>query len=113
MRKGDFDLAIHPLLAEPDPDVYFNQIYRSTSFLNYGPYSNPRVDALIERGVTTGDRAQRKAIYDELQRLVDEEAANLALYSQNRLDVVRKGVSGYVQLPNGSRLFLRDTWLER
>jgi len=27
--------------------------------------------------------------------------------------VVRKGVSGYVQLPNGSRLFLRDTWLER
>lgn len=113
MRKPDFDLAIHPLLAEPDPDIYFNQIYRTGNFLNYGRYSNPRVDALIEQGVTTPDKAARKAVYDELQRLVDEEAANLALFSQNRLDVLRKTVRGYTQLPNGSRIYFRDTWLER
>jgi peptide/nickel transport system substrate-binding protein len=113
VRKPDFDLAIHPLLSESDPDAYFSPIYKSGNLLNYSRYTNPRVDALIDRGVTTADKAQRKATYEELQRLVDEEATDVALFSQNRIDVLRKAVKGYVQLPNGSRTFYRDTWLER
>jgi peptide/nickel transport system substrate-binding protein len=113
IRRQEYDLAIHALLSEPDPDVYFAQVYKTGSVLNVSGYSNPRVDALIERGVSTGDRAQRKAIYDELQRLVDEEAPTPTLFTQNRVDVVRKTVKGYAQIPNGSRITYRDTWLER
>jgi peptide/nickel transport system substrate-binding protein len=111
-RRAEFDLLIHPLLSEPDPDAY-TQPYKAGVLLNYGKYSNARLEELIDRGVTTPDKVQRKTVYDEMQRLIDQEVVNVALFSQNRIDVVRKGVKGYTQSPTGSRVSYRDTWLEK
>ncbi len=81
---------------EPDDDVYM----AFTSGLgeegtNYSGYRNPRVDELLERGRTTMDPAARKAIYQELQRVLTEDPPYNYLVYLKHVYGVREGVTGF------------------
>lgn len=81
---------------EPDDDVYM----AFTSGLgeegtNYSGYRNPRVDELLERGRTTMDSAARKAIYQELQRVLTEDPPYNYLVYLKHVYGVREGVTGF------------------
>ncbi|MHB1415251.1 MAG: ABC transporter substrate-binding protein [Chloroflexota bacterium] len=61
-----------------DPDDNFRRMYRSDLPFPKGTngtfYDNPRVDELIDQGVSTADSSKRLAIYKELQKIVLEDA---------------------------------------
>lgn len=55
-----------------DPDQY--GLWHSTQNTNLTHYQNPRIDALLENGRKTTDQSERRAIYQEFQQFLLEDA---------------------------------------
>jgi peptide/nickel transport system substrate-binding protein len=102
--KGNFKLFSLSRNGVQDPDYLYNILYSKNTppeGQNRGYYSNPRVDELLLQGRTTFDRAKRKPIYDEVQKLVQQDLPYLSLYHQLNAAVTRKNIDGYVPYPAG------------
>lgn len=102
--KGNFQLYSLSRNGVQDPDYLYNIIYSKNAppeGQNRGYYSNPRVDQLLVEGRGTFDRAKRKPIYDEVQKLVQQDLPYLSLYHQINAAVMRKNIDGYVPYPAG------------
>jgi peptide/nickel transport system substrate-binding protein len=91
-----------------DPDCYL--FFHSTAGVdadgnlvgfNDVEYSNPRVDELLELGRTTMDPKERKAIYDELQLIFNEELPYIFMYTQNVITAMNKKFQGVTISPLG------------
>ena len=58
----------------PDPGYSTQLYFHSKSYVDYSNYQNEKVDALIEQGLQTTDNEKRRSIYDEVQKIVMDEA---------------------------------------
>lgn len=64
-----------------DPDNFLREIFHSTSQYNYGRFSSPEFDQLVESAADINDPAQRQALYILAERLLcEQEAALIPLY---------------------------------
>jgi ABC-type transport system substrate-binding protein len=64
-----------------DPDSFLARVYQSRSANNYGGFSNPDFDRLVEQARTSSDPATRQALYIQAERiLLDDEAATIPYY---------------------------------
>ncbi|GAB2842110.1 ABC transporter substrate-binding protein [Actinocorallia aurea] len=83
----------------PTPDAG-SLLYRtySSKFVgsgtNYGQYSNPAVDALLDKAVGSGDAATQCDAYKEAQTLIDADAATMNIADHETVVVAPKGVTG-------------------
>ena len=66
---------------------------------NFGNYSNPKVDALLDKGRVEFDTAKRYAIFNEAMTLVDEDAAFVPLVHRHVTWAMRKNVKARLR-PN-------------
>jgi peptide/nickel transport system substrate-binding protein len=68
-----FEAAMGSILFDPTPDRFdlYHSKAREGGF-NFGGFSDPEVDRLLEDGRATIDPAARRAIYDRLQRRLDD-----------------------------------------
>lgn len=80
-KKHSFQAVMASNLFDPTADQY--SIYHSSQRdggMNYGGFSDPEVDRLVDVGRTTVDPIQRREIYDRLQeRLHDEQPISYIL----------------------------------
>ncbi|KRE06940.1 glutathione ABC transporter substrate-binding protein [Bosea sp. Root381] len=90
---GDADWALRPLLSSRSyPPALYNLAY----------FKDDAVDAALQKGLATADPAERKAAYDEVQKIVWEKAPWIFL-SINTLVLGRdKRLVGLSQLPDTS-----------
>jgi peptide/nickel transport system substrate-binding protein len=104
VQKGNFQMYSLSRNGIQDPDFY-NVIFHSANIppegQNRGYYNNPRVDQLIAAGRATFDRARRKQIYGEIQRIVQEDLPYVSLYHQTNVAVMDKSLEGYEMYPAG------------
>ncbi|MEM0015257.1 MAG: ABC transporter substrate-binding protein [Zestosphaera sp.] len=79
--------------GSPDPHFYLYQRFHSTQFTPNGFnnffYNRSRVDKLLDEGVRNPNPAVRAAIYEEVNRLIWEDAPNIFLYLQYFIVVTR------------------------
>ncbi|ABM56527.1 ABC transporter substrate-binding protein [Verminephrobacter eiseniae] len=81
----DFDISSSYTYQYGDPALGVERLYRSnhivkgSPFVNVQGYSNPKADALWQRGGATLDPAERQRVYSELQKLLTQEVANVYL----------------------------------
>lgn len=86
----------------PDPDNFLWQSFHSSSagtWTGANHYSNPEVDQLLEEGRTTPDEAARAEIYDRVQDIVIDEAAEVYLWTPYEGYLHREEVQGYTFTP--------------
>jgi peptide/nickel transport system substrate-binding protein len=108
----DMPLAMSLTQGFGDPDAYLFGRFHSKGF-NLQNWNEPEVDALLEQGRAAADPAERKAIYDELQRLLaDVKVPYLWLYSPDLIDVSQTRVQGYVQHPTSFLYGMEQVWLQ-
>jgi peptide/nickel transport system substrate-binding protein len=69
------DLSLRALVATPSPE-------RGFGAFNWAHYSNPRVDALLERGFATLDERAREALAREAMRAAMRDYAVIPLHHQ-------------------------------
>jgi peptide/nickel transport system substrate-binding protein len=78
---------------------------------NYSCYSNPHVDYLITEGASEPYPDFRHEIYDELQRIIYDDAPAVFLYVPQEIAAASARVRNWQPSPDG-RINLHDVWLE-
>jgi glutathione transport system substrate-binding protein len=87
-------------------DLQLRPLYATESWApggaNLGFFSDPKLDDLINAGARELDPDKAKAIYGEAQKLINEEAPHVVLYSKRNLMVTRANVDGVWMQPGGA-----------
>jgi len=93
-----------------DPDI-FEYAFHSAKFppngANRGYYSNPRIDALIDRGRSEVDPRVRKKIYAEVQQILAEDLPYIDLWYLDNVLVHSRRITNIELNPAGNYDFLR------
>ncbi len=89
----DFDMYLGGYIMGIDPDT-FNSLFVTDGNANYMHYSNPKVDELFNQGRVEKDDAKRKAIYEEIQKLIIEDAAFYPLVENKRILAIDSRIKG-------------------
>ncbi|MFD1520795.1 ABC transporter substrate-binding protein [Pseudonocardia yunnanensis] len=78
---------------------------------NYGDYSNPQVDALLDEAARTTDEAVRTNAYQQVELLVGQDLS-MAWFSRSYLSTITKPeVKGIDRYPSRD-MFFATTWLD-
>jgi peptide/nickel transport system substrate-binding protein len=95
MTARDMKLSAYHLAMVPDPDYYLRRTYHSNGSYNSWGYSNPRVDVLLEKGLSVSDAEERKRIYDEIQQIAMDEVPLIHVAFYKVAVVYRDYVKGF------------------
>ena len=94
LSEHDFDSVMAALAIDTSLNTeYFYHTNGIDNGYNWGAYSNPEMDRLIEEANAQVDALAAKPLYDRLQELLHDELPMTFLYEQRRL----AGVSNHLQ----------------
>ncbi len=79
----------------PHPQDFLDILFHSGTDSNFGGYSNPAVDTLLEEAGTDTDYQRSLATYQEIERMLVEDVASLPLWFGQNYLLVRPYVAGY------------------
>ena len=99
--RGDFNAYNIAWSGRIDPDGNLWQFLHSGGTFNYGHYSNPAMDDLLDRARLTPDQDARKALYRQVVELERKELPLIYLWTPKNVVGMRKQVTGFVQVPDG------------
>lgn len=103
-----FGLVWWPTLATPYDYMWsmFHTDAQGNAGYNWGYYSNPELDKLLNDGVGDPDDSTRRALYDRAQALIVADSPMLFLYEKNYRMPVVDSLKGFVF--NGMRMETLD-----
>jgi len=110
---GDFDIAVMGAGGYIDPNDFMQQTLGTGGPTNSSGFSNEELDQLMQEGLLEEDQEARKAIYQQAQELIIEEAPWIMLYTSNTFEGMRANVKGFTHSLSGSFHALRETWIEQ
>ena len=87
--------------GRPDPDGNAYIFHKTGAPQNYGGYSNPRVDALLDDARTATDPAERKALYERAAEVLLPEGSIIYLYHRRWIIAHTAKLEGFKLLPDG------------
>ncbi|MEJ1160172.1 ABC transporter substrate-binding protein [Prosthecomicrobium sp. N25] len=108
-RNSNFDLFASTNAGSPDPDDYFYRTFRTGGSTNVFKYSNPEVDALLDRARASLDPAARKADYDAVQKALACSGPIVHLTYGQLFTALRANVTGFEIVANRSLSYLAET----
>ena len=115
MQRGELDMALYNWTygggsGEPDG----SNTLRSDALNNFSKYKNPRMDELLDQGVSTTDPDERKAIYSEIQKLVAEDVPFLFIKYWDWYTFYNKRIQGLPEdfLTTTHYMWANEWWLD-
>jgi len=116
VQHGAFQMyGLRWIGGNEDPDI-FEYAFDSAKFppngANRGYYSNPKVDALIDKARREIDPKVRKPLYDDVQRILAEDVPAINLWYLDNVLVHTRRVRNVKLNPAGNYDFLRTAELE-
>jgi peptide/nickel transport system substrate-binding protein len=97
----------------PDPDGYLYPYFHSKGEINKGGCDtpDPKLDGMLVEARTSSNPAERKRLYQEIQRYAMQESLDWWWYAKYNIEAVSSKLQGYSQSFTGRRLFLKKAWL--
>ena len=113
VHKGRFDALIlgWNILEDPDISSVWHSSQARPGGLNHGKYRNTELDAALEAGRTTLDRAARKVAYDKVQEILHHDQPYTFLYVPYSLPIVHKRIRGIEPAPAGITHNIDRWWI--
>src|SRR5690606_21965908 len=99
--KGEFDLALRPILISIDQPQVFLAPYMCNSPDNLGGFCIPEADQLMLEAGHAAAPELRMSLMKEAEQLMVEEAPLIPLFTPVRWSLVRETVNGWVDNPTG------------
>jgi ABC-type transport system substrate-binding protein len=111
VQSNDFELTTWiSIIDSPFPGV--SRLLRSDGNANYGKYTNPEVDSLLDTAASTTDTSVRTSAYQRVERLANRDLA-VAFFSRGYLSTITRpevrGIDRYLSRD----MFYATTWLDR
>jgi peptide/nickel transport system substrate-binding protein len=106
------EMALTSILASiADPDNWYTNLFatsrQSPNGFNFSYYGNSDLDALLDRGRTTFDPAERKGIYDQAQEVTQEDPPYGSIVYLPRIIAHTSDITGLEQYANSVH-FVKD-----
>lgn len=115
VEKGRVDLWSLSWIGYKDPDI-FRYAFATESFPpnggNRGRYSNAKLDKVLAEARTASDEEDRKKLYKEVQRIVNNELPYVFLWHEDVVAVTQKSVEGFELYADGRLSSLTRTQLK-
>ena len=112
--KADFDMATGLNGGGPDPDFYVYRYFTDDGNLNFvTSYKNPVSSDAIKQARASSDPAKRKDLYTTAQKELVNGVPFVWLYVGRDYNATLPTTKGFTHLPNGSIIYLRQTWLDK
>ena len=108
--KGQFQLFTLQWVGVTDPDMLrrvFHSAQMPPAGFNRGFFSDPQVDALIDRATSTTDAAERTRVYADVQRRIAAATPYVSLWTKVNVAVAQPWVHGVHLTPQASFAMLR------
>jgi oligopeptide transport system substrate-binding protein len=108
-RSHDFAVCSTGWVADyRDPKNFLFLFQTSSTDLNYGLYSNPKYDAMVEQSDHVRDAKARLALMADAEQILLDEMGVIPLYHDVTRDIVSPQVKGWISNPVN---FNRSRWL--
>lgn len=103
VTKRQFQAVLLGWSLARDPDLYdiFHSSKTKPGEFNFVSYSNPEVDALIERARETLNREERRRLYWKVHELIFQDQPYTFLYVPDTIIAVNKRIKGIEPAPAG------------
>lgn len=105
IQKGDFDLVLLGWELSLLPDLSFafhsTQIDEGSNFINY---KNESMDELLVKAFRATTRAEKKSVYEEIQKLIVEDLPYVSLFFRNSAILIDNKVKGDIK-PNFANIY--------
>jgi oligopeptide transport system substrate-binding protein len=85
----------------PHPQDFLDILFHSGVDNNYGNYSNPAFDALVDQAARASDQAQSMALYQQAEKMMVNDAACLPITFGKNYYLTKPYVKGYSVSPLG------------
>ncbi|HBX22281.1 MAG TPA: ABC transporter substrate-binding protein [Desulfotomaculum sp.] len=107
---GDYHLLNGHITPRPDPNqIYYAYLHSSSS---YNGYQSEAMDNLLEQGITEVNAEKRKAIYEDVQELLQQDLSFTTVYYYPVIEAYQSYVQGYTPWSAGyPRLW--NVWLDK
>ena len=93
--QKDFDICVLGAALDPELGTVLEQRFKTGAGGNYYSYSNPAVDAALQRGRTTFDEAKRAAAYREVMQIaIVEDASVITVTNEPLINLYRNTTNG-------------------
>ncbi|NUR12935.1 MAG: ABC transporter substrate-binding protein, partial [Bradyrhizobium sp.] len=100
-EAGDYQAFMLAWSGRIDPDGNSYVFLHKDAPQNYSAWSNPQADKALDDARLVTDPAKRKASYEALAKLVQEEEPILYLYHRRIIIAHTTKLEGYKQMPDG------------
>ncbi|MGN0159734.1 MAG: ABC transporter substrate-binding protein [Brotaphodocola sp.] len=97
--NGEHDSCLAGWVANAEPDNTYRPLFTSSragAGGNRAFYMNPEVDALVDDAATNRDAAAVQKDYEEITKIISEDAIWVPLYSKNGLAARNANLQGFV-----------------
>jgi peptide/nickel transport system substrate-binding protein len=85
-----------------DPDIlYYNHFHKPPGGRDFRRWNNDEISALLDKGRTTVDQAERERVYLQVQKMVAEQCPWIPLYSADIVSAQTKAVQNFKVHPSG------------
>jgi peptide/nickel transport system substrate-binding protein len=105
-KSGEAEMFFMAWHLNTDPDA--TTIYKTKGTQNYLNYSNAKVDELLAKGLTTINFEERKKVYQELYKELNEDLPYIYMYQRRDMYPINVRVQGISISPY--RDFTHDLW---
>ena len=92
-KNNTYDMYFGGYIMGIDPDT-FSSLFETGAAFNYMYYDQPEINEMFAQGRKETDETKRKEIYTNIQKKIQDTACFYPLYSNKRLLVVSKNVTG-------------------
>jgi peptide/nickel transport system substrate-binding protein len=100
-EDGNYQTFLLAWSGRIDPDGNTYIFHKCKAPQDYPGYCNPQVDQLLDDARAVSDFDKRKAVYEQLTKIILEDNPKLYLYHQRQLIAQTVRLEGYKQLPDG------------
>jgi len=100
-EDGSFQAYLIGWSGRTDPDGNLFVFYSCGAPQNNGHYCNKEVDKLLVDARTVSEPPKRKAIYEKVTKILQEEGSIIYLYHRRVLIAHTNRLEGYTQIPDG------------
>jgi peptide/nickel transport system substrate-binding protein len=101
LQNGNYDIGVVGLLNINDPDRGMYLQFSTGGGQNYGKYSYPEIDELLNKGRMESDQGERAKIYQELAQIINDEVMWRVLVFQGYIAMYDKDLEDFTPMPSG------------
>lgn len=101
LKDGSFEAGQSGWSGRADPDGNIHAFVSCKGNLNDAHFCSEKVDALLEEARSLTDPVKRKALYDQVQEITQDELPIVYLYYQPWPFAARANVKGFTAYPDG------------